>query len=112
MGLFSQYIIRRSPTNHGNKHYSPRPCCWRGYLNMFRVTVMIYCDGTLKMLHIPICSGFPDWQDYRALRCDGDKFLTALISTLALSGCFKHTRKTIGNISSRRAWGEIRMIWH
>lgn len=27
---------------------------------MFGVTVMIYCDGTLKILRIPICSGFPD----------------------------------------------------
>lgn len=66
MGLFSQYIIQYLWTNLGNKHYSPRPCCCRVYLYMYRVMMMIYGDGTLEALHNPICSGFPDWEDYRA----------------------------------------------
>lgn len=27
----------------------------------------IYSDSTLEELHNPICSGFSDWEDYRAL---------------------------------------------
>lgn len=34
---------------------------------MFGVTVVIYSNGTLEALHNLICSGFPDWEDYRAL---------------------------------------------
>lgn len=45
-------------------------------------------------------------------RCDGDKFATTLTSTSDLSGCFKHTWKTIGNISWCMASGQIRLIRH
>lgn len=35
--------------------------------NMFGVMMVIYSDGTVEALHKLICSGFPDWEDYRAL---------------------------------------------
>lgn len=43
-------------------------------------------------------------------RCDGDKSATTLTSTSDLSGCFKHTWKTIGNISWCMAPGQIRRM--
>lgn len=66
MGLFSQYITQYLWTNLGNKHYSPRPCCFMAYLYMLWAMTMIYGDGSLEALHNLICSGFPDWEDYRA----------------------------------------------
>lgn len=36
-------------------------------MNAFGVMMMIHSDGTLEALHIPICSGFPDWENYRVV---------------------------------------------
>lgn len=62
MGLFSQYIIQYLCISLGNKHISPRPQCCTAY----EVREKTYSDGTLEVPHIPICFGFPDWENYRA----------------------------------------------
>lgn len=48
---------------------------------------MIYGDGTLEALHNLICSGFPDWEYYRALL--GWRQMRHRTSALSL-GCYEH----------------------
>ena len=105
--IFSQYILT---TSLGNKHYSPRPCCCSIlYLYMSGVMMMIYSDGILEVLHNLICSGFPDWKDYRALVATATN-VSPHVSRhrLRVSGCYKHTGKTIwGRFLMCGFWGRI-----